>query len=396
MISINDVGGILAAKTPVHGSDGKIGTVGQVFLDDSSNDPTWMTVNTGLFGTKETFVPLDGATYENDEIVVPFTKDAVKDAPRLDVDENLTPQQESELFEHYGLQDRYAGWDQQPGVAGDARQDGTAPVADQQGAPVAGAGHAGAPAEGGVAGPTFRDDRPDSARPDAPTADGRPVQADSDLAAPAAAAAGGAAAGGALAGPPHVGPGRVSEDGAPAGAHDERPVQAGAPVGDARLGDTPVQPRAGEHGGPAGAPAAPHEQGHAGAGEVDRPPHEREHGVPGEAPVPPHEREHGGPGEAPVPPHEREHGGPAGGPPVPPHEREHGVPGEAPVPPHAQGGAADQAGQPTGRMRLRRYTVTETFAEDGTPVTSEDIHIERDPAGPDAGADGDAGRHARP
>ena len=39
----------------------KIGKIGQVYYDDETGQPTWVTVNTGLFGTNETFVPLQGA-----------------------------------------------------------------------------------------------------------------------------------------------------------------------------------------------------------------------------------------------------------------------------------------------------------------------------------------------
>ena len=39
----------------VYDADGtKIGTASEVFLDDQSGDPEWVTVKTGLLGTKET------------------------------------------------------------------------------------------------------------------------------------------------------------------------------------------------------------------------------------------------------------------------------------------------------------------------------------------------------
>ena len=36
----------------------KLGKIGNVYLDDRTGEPAWVTVNTGLFGTKESFVPL--------------------------------------------------------------------------------------------------------------------------------------------------------------------------------------------------------------------------------------------------------------------------------------------------------------------------------------------------
>ena len=88
-----------------YGSDGdKIGKVGQVYLDDSSGEPDWATVNTGLFGTSETFVPLQGASYDNDRLNVAYSQEKVKDAPKVDLDgDHLPESEERRLYEHYGI-----------------------------------------------------------------------------------------------------------------------------------------------------------------------------------------------------------------------------------------------------------------------------------------------------
>jgi uncharacterized protein (TIGR02271 family) len=102
MITNNDVQQLTGAT--VYGADGnKIGSVGQVYLDNRTNDPQWVTVKTGLFGTKETFVPLDKANVSGDRVEVPYSKDQVKDAPRIDEDGDLTPDEEKELYRHYGF-----------------------------------------------------------------------------------------------------------------------------------------------------------------------------------------------------------------------------------------------------------------------------------------------------
>ena len=88
----------------VYDADGdKIGTASEVFLDDTSGNPEWVTVKTGMFGTKETFVPIRDADLTNDGLRVPVTKAAVKDAPKIDTDGHLSPQEEEELYRHYGL-----------------------------------------------------------------------------------------------------------------------------------------------------------------------------------------------------------------------------------------------------------------------------------------------------
>jgi uncharacterized protein (TIGR02271 family) len=108
----------------VVGQDGsKIGKVGQVYLDDSGGTPQWVTVSTGLFGTSESFVPLETATLEGQELRVPYSKDFIKDAPRIDPDGHLEEADEARLYDYYGL--TRGGADagvpsvtQAPGIAG--------------------------------------------------------------------------------------------------------------------------------------------------------------------------------------------------------------------------------------------------------------------------------------
>lgn len=102
MIENNNLGSIMGA--PAHGPDGeKIGSVGQVFIDPVSNRPNWATIHTGMFGRHESFVPLDEATWDREVLHVPFAKDVVKDAPRVDTDEALSPENEAELYRYYGI-----------------------------------------------------------------------------------------------------------------------------------------------------------------------------------------------------------------------------------------------------------------------------------------------------
>ena len=37
-----------------------VGTISEFYLDRETGQPTWALVNTGLFGTKQTFVPMAG------------------------------------------------------------------------------------------------------------------------------------------------------------------------------------------------------------------------------------------------------------------------------------------------------------------------------------------------
>ena len=81
----------------------KIGGIGQIYVDDTTGDPTWVTVKTGLFGTSQSFVPLENASVNGDDIQVAYDKDKVKDAPRVDADGDITPEEEDRLYAYYGL-----------------------------------------------------------------------------------------------------------------------------------------------------------------------------------------------------------------------------------------------------------------------------------------------------
>jgi uncharacterized protein (TIGR02271 family) len=87
----------------VYDTDGdKIGSAGQVYLDNQTGQPEWIAVRTGLFGTKESFVPLIQASFSGDRITVPFDKETVTGAPQVDADGDLSPAEEHELYFYYG------------------------------------------------------------------------------------------------------------------------------------------------------------------------------------------------------------------------------------------------------------------------------------------------------
>ncbi|MFE7428870.1 MULTISPECIES: PRC and DUF2382 domain-containing protein [unclassified Streptomyces] len=81
----------------------KVGSVGRVYVDDNTGRPDWITVKTGLFGMKESFVPLAGARRVGSDLHISHPKDRVKEAPRVDADAHLSVAEEEELYRHYGL-----------------------------------------------------------------------------------------------------------------------------------------------------------------------------------------------------------------------------------------------------------------------------------------------------
>lgn len=84
-------------------SGDKIGKIGQVYYDDATGNVAWATVSTGLFGTRESFVPLSEANLTSDGVTVPYDKDRIKGAPNIDADTHLSGAEEAELYRYYGL-----------------------------------------------------------------------------------------------------------------------------------------------------------------------------------------------------------------------------------------------------------------------------------------------------
>lgn len=122
MLTRNDIQKLIGAD--VHEHDGtKIGSAADVYLDARTGDPEWVSVKTGLFGTKQSFVPLDGANIEGDRIIVAFSKAQVKDAPRIDPDGRLSPAEEDELYHYYGLSSTGGDLDRGTGTDRGDRED---------------------------------------------------------------------------------------------------------------------------------------------------------------------------------------------------------------------------------------------------------------------------------
>jgi uncharacterized protein (TIGR02271 family) len=88
----------------------KVGTIESIYVDDQTGEPEWALVNTGLFGTRSTFVPISQASASGDQVQVPFEKQLIKDAPQIDTDQHLSEAEEQELWRHYGL-DYGTGYD---------------------------------------------------------------------------------------------------------------------------------------------------------------------------------------------------------------------------------------------------------------------------------------------
>jgi uncharacterized protein (TIGR02271 family) len=87
----------------------KIGKIEDVYLDRNSGEPEWLAIKTGLFGSNVSFVPIGDASSQGDDVRVGHEKNVVKDAPNVDADGELSPEEERRLYQHYGRSD-YDEW----------------------------------------------------------------------------------------------------------------------------------------------------------------------------------------------------------------------------------------------------------------------------------------------
>ncbi|MDO8212184.1 PRC and DUF2382 domain-containing protein [Conexibacter sp. CPCC 206217] len=93
----------VAGRTLLDRDGDKLGKVDEVYTDSQGGQPEWALVQSGLFGTKKTFVPLNGAEPDGEDLRVPIDKSQMKDAPHVDAGDELSEAEERQLFEHYGV-----------------------------------------------------------------------------------------------------------------------------------------------------------------------------------------------------------------------------------------------------------------------------------------------------
>lgn len=132
-INLRDPSQLQGAAVTGSGGD-KLGKVDAIYYDNETDQPEWVAVKSGLFGTHVSLVPLAKAEFDGEELHVPYDKQQIKDAPHHDAGRDLSPRDEEELFRHYGLS--YSGGSvaaqdgdraSAPGQATEASQWGNAP-----------------------------------------------------------------------------------------------------------------------------------------------------------------------------------------------------------------------------------------------------------------------------
>jgi len=91
----------MQGRTAVDVNGAKIGKIGQVYVDDRSGQPLWVTIGTGLLGMKESFAPVHGSRSDGGSLRLAVSKDMIKDAPGVETDAHIKDHENEALRTYY-------------------------------------------------------------------------------------------------------------------------------------------------------------------------------------------------------------------------------------------------------------------------------------------------------
>jgi hypothetical protein len=80
-----------------------VGKIESFHVDEATGRPEWLAVRTGRFG-HHALVPAREAVGAVGRVWVPYSRDLIKRAPKVNTRGPLTREAELELLEHYGVQ----------------------------------------------------------------------------------------------------------------------------------------------------------------------------------------------------------------------------------------------------------------------------------------------------
>jgi hypothetical protein len=90
-------------RTLVDHNGEPLGRIEIIYLDKVTSQPEWALLEADAAGPARTFVPLVSADEEGDTVLVRFARILVEGAPSMPADQELSEEQERELYRHYGV-----------------------------------------------------------------------------------------------------------------------------------------------------------------------------------------------------------------------------------------------------------------------------------------------------
>jgi uncharacterized protein (TIGR02271 family) len=119
----------MEGQTAVDVNGAKLGKIGQIYVDDQTGQPLWVTITTGMFGTKQSFAPLHGSRPAGGDLHLAVTKDMVTGAPGIEADGHIEDSENEALYAYYSGYLGGTTQDQGQVYAGDTRDN----LADRDG-----------------------------------------------------------------------------------------------------------------------------------------------------------------------------------------------------------------------------------------------------------------------
>ena len=113
----------MEGQTAVDVNGAKLGKIGQIYVDDQTGQPLWVTITTGMFGTKQSFAPLYGSRSDGGALHLAVTKDMVTDAPGVEADGHIEDSENEALYTYYNGHLGETAQGQYQEHAGDTRED---------------------------------------------------------------------------------------------------------------------------------------------------------------------------------------------------------------------------------------------------------------------------------
>lgn len=113
----------MEGQTAVDVNGAKLGKIGQIYVDDQTGQPLWVTITTGMFGTKQSFAPLYGSRSDGGDLHLAVTKDMVQEAPSVEADGHIEGSENETLYTYYSGYLGGTAQDQGEGHVGDTRED---------------------------------------------------------------------------------------------------------------------------------------------------------------------------------------------------------------------------------------------------------------------------------
>lgn len=90
-------------------NDVTLGVVDDIYTDLRSGYPQWAAIQSGLFGTDVSIIPLTATEHDDRSLRIPYSAQELRDAPHRVPGTAMSHKEEANLFRHYGVSHGFAG-----------------------------------------------------------------------------------------------------------------------------------------------------------------------------------------------------------------------------------------------------------------------------------------------